>query len=47
MDSRSMSAGDYHQFVNRHLPMIERGCTSKALFQPPRGAEPGPQWSAI
>jgi hypothetical protein len=27
-----MSAGDYHQLINRHLPMIERGCTSKALF---------------
>ena len=23
---------DYHQFINRNLPLVERGCTSKALF---------------
>jgi hypothetical protein len=34
-----MSAGDYHQFINRHLPMIERGCTSKALFVSRREAQ--------
>jgi hypothetical protein len=23
---------DYHDFINRDLPLVERGCTSKALF---------------
>jgi hypothetical protein len=23
---------DYHQFINRNLPLVERGCTSKAMF---------------
>ena len=23
---------DYHQFINRDLPLQERGCTSKAVF---------------
>jgi len=28
----SMSALPYRLFINRDLPRIERGCTSKALF---------------
>lgn len=27
-----MSVISYRQFVNRNLPRIERGCTSKAVF---------------
>jgi hypothetical protein len=23
---------DYHQFINRNLPIVERSCTSKSLF---------------
>jgi hypothetical protein len=23
---------DYHLFINRNLPPLERGCTSKAMF---------------
>jgi hypothetical protein len=34
-----MSAGDYHQFINRNLPLVERGCSSKALFVSRREAQ--------
>ena len=34
-----MSAGDYHTFINRNLPMVERGCISKALFVSRREAQ--------
>ncbi len=27
-----MLAADYHQFINRDLPIRERACTSKAAF---------------
>jgi hypothetical protein len=27
-----MSVISYRQFINRDLPRIERGCTSKAIF---------------
>ena len=27
-----MLAADYRQFINRDLPILERGCTSKAMF---------------
>ena len=27
-----MSVISYRQFINRDLPLVERGCTSKALF---------------
>ena len=27
-----MSDIDYRQFVNRDLPLLERGCTSKAVY---------------
>ena len=27
-----MSVGSYRDLVNRDLPLIDRGCTSKALF---------------
>jgi hypothetical protein len=23
---------DYHLFINRNLPLVERGCTSKAMY---------------
>jgi hypothetical protein len=23
---------DYHEFINRDLPLVERGCTSKAMY---------------
>jgi len=34
----SAMASDYHQFINRDLPLVERGCTSKAVFQTRREA---------
>ena len=33
-----MQTADYHQFINRDLPYLERGCTSKALFTSRREA---------
>lgn len=27
-----MPTVDYRQFVNRNLPLVERGCTSKSVF---------------
>ena len=33
-----MLAVDYRQFINRDLPLIERGCTSKAVFLSQREA---------
>ena len=33
-----MQTTDYHQFINRNLPLLERGCTSKALFTSRREA---------
>jgi hypothetical protein len=34
-----MTAVDYHLFINRNLPLVERGCTSKALFTSRREAQ--------
>lgn len=34
----SAMAADYHLFINRDLPLVERGCTSKAVFQSRREA---------
>jgi hypothetical protein len=31
VDASGMSV-DYHQFINRNLPIRERACTSKAVF---------------
>jgi len=28
----SMSVIDYRAFINRNLPLVERGCTSKAVY---------------
>ena len=33
-----MQTADYRQFINRNLPLLERGCTSKALFTSRREA---------
>jgi hypothetical protein len=33
---------DYRDFINRDLPLVERGCTSKAgIRQPPRSTDLG------
>jgi len=34
-----MLSADYRQFINRELPPIERGCTSKARFLNRREAQ--------
>ena len=34
-----MSVVDYRQFINRALPPVERGCTSKAVFVSRREAQ--------
>jgi len=34
-----MSLVDYRQFINRDLPLAERGCTSKALYISRREAQ--------
>jgi len=31
-DDAGMSVVSYRKFINRDLPRMERGCTSKALF---------------
>jgi hypothetical protein len=31
-DDAGMSVTSYRQFINRDLPLTERGCTSKAMF---------------
>ncbi len=34
-----MHTVDYRQFVNRNLPLQDRGCTSKAMFVSRREAQ--------
>jgi hypothetical protein len=33
-----MLASDYRQLINRDLPLLERGCTTKAMFVSSREA---------
>lgn len=35
----SVMSVDYRQFINRGLPLAERGCTSKAAFSSRREAQ--------